>query len=246
MLAEGVKTMATVPRIAASAAASSQGIAEALDGIAANGVPAILTLPLDSPLLPPWSPDVLIERVHTLHTVYSSRTSPRFGPYFDPNRPMARTKILNLVPEHDYVERDVDTRAFFASAADNGTTVCTDNSEDNDEPPSQEYLYYSGEIERDLQGSTGMLEEIRPLEAALIARNPQLASVNLWLSPAAPVSAQTMAPLRRRRRWAICFEATATNGLLTGSWKELRHADRRVVPDSGDARGLPRVQPAAA
>lgn len=77
-------------------------------------------------------------------------------------------RAFSLSASHGYYEADMAPAAFFGGQP-NGT-----------------HAYYSGEVDRDLPAS--MLAELRPLEAALIARDPTRASVNLWLGKA-PVAA---------------------------------------------------------
>ena len=151
--------------VSSAVAASSTSLGDILVALNSS-TPQVVTLPLDSPLLPHWTPATISERVKRLQRVYASSTSPRFGPYHDPQRPMARA--FHLKPLHDYVEL---TKAMKASAFLSNTS---------------HWLYYSGEVERDLPAA--MLDELRPLEAALIARNPRRASVNLWLGRS-PVTA---------------------------------------------------------
>lgn len=161
-------TCAPLPRVTASASASrtASALADALQRMAADGVPAVLALDVDSPILPRWTPKEIRARVRLLTRVYESDTR-RFGPFFDDARPMARQ--FRLAPAHNYSECDKTPHEFF------------------DVSDHQRLVYYSGEVDRDLPNS--MLEELRPLESALIARAPQRASVNLWLGGPWPVVA---------------------------------------------------------
>ena len=146
--------------------ATPEALAEALEAAIVERSPVVFALGEASELLPRWTPRYLAHHAPTLHGVYESSTSPRFGPYHDPGRPFGR--VFGLKPLHNYTEdSSVPTREFFwgppQRAGDDG----------------QPYRYYSAEVERDLPPP--LLDEMRPLEAALIAHGPSRASVNLWL-----------------------------------------------------------------
>ena len=178
------------PTIEAPASASSAWLEHALARAANGSTPVVIALGTDHALLPQWTPTALALRVPTLSKVYVS-TDFIFGPYYDESRPFAR---LGLVPgpSHNYSEATMHTRDVFASQG--GATYT--------------YTYYSGEVERDL--SLPLRESIRPLERALIARNPRHASVNLWLG-ASPVVApchydayhNAVVQIYGRKRWLL-------------------------------------------
>ena len=152
-----------VPRVELTDA-SAEILAKALKSAIAKNLPVVFVLGAASELLPRWTPSFLVRHVPTLHGVYESPSSPRFGPYHDVDRPFGRA--FGLDPLHNYTEdATVSTREFFAAATH--------------EADRQPYRYYSGEVERDLPHA--LLEELRPLESALIAHGPTRASVNLWL-----------------------------------------------------------------
>ena len=178
------------PKIEAPASASSAWLEHALARAANGSTPVVIALGTDHALLPQWTPTALALRVPTLSKVYVS-TDFIFGPYYDESRPFAR---LGLVPgpSHNYSEATMHTRDVFASQGGATST----------------YTYYSGEVERDL--SLPLRESIRPLERALIARNPRHASVNLWLG-ASPVVApchydayhNAVVQIYGRKRWLL-------------------------------------------
>jgi hypothetical protein len=136
--------------------------------------PMIFHLGENSTLFPPWTPASLSARVPVLSRTYTSK-EPRFGPYHDNERPLARA--FGLRPRHNYSEASISSADLFGSSTE---------LQDDDDDRNYSYHYYSGEVERDL--TPMMLSELRPLERALIARAPSRASVNLWLGRK-PVSA---------------------------------------------------------
>ena len=80
--------MATVVRQPLGA----RSLADALAAAAAAGAPVIL----EGAALPLWlSPINLEPTVPTLHGVYVA-DAPRFGPYFDPRRPLGRRAAADL------------------------------------------------------------------------------------------------------------------------------------------------------
>ena len=118
-------------------------------------------------IIPRWTPDTLVRHVPMLHRVYvagaaaaeprDARPDPsRFGPYFDESRPLSD----RVSPRHAYRSVDVATSAFFGK--------------------SDVYHYYSAEVERDVPPL--LLDELAPLESALVAHFPEHSSVNLWLA----------------------------------------------------------------
>ena len=114
-------------------------------------------------LLPDWTPEFLKKHVHELTGVYESLGAyPRFGPYHDVNRPLARA--LRLQPLHNYTEvaKPMSTTAFFTPA----------------QAQQPKHRYYSGETYR---LPPAMQDTLQPLERSLIAHGPSHASVNLWL-----------------------------------------------------------------
>lgn len=178
-----------VPRLEAPAGANAGWLARTLGRAAESGVPLVIGLSANSSLLPEWTPAALIDRVPILTRAYVGGAS-RFGPYYDENRPMALAGI-GLAPSHGFTETSLRTHDLFAAPAS-----------------ASSHSYYSGEVERDLPAS--MLDELRPLESALIARNPSHASVNLWLG-SRPVSApchydayhNAAAQLSGSKRWVL-------------------------------------------
>jgi hypothetical protein len=183
--------MRVVPTVEAPASASSAWLEHVLARAANGSTPVVIALGTDHSLLPQWTPTTLASHVPTLSKVYVS-TDVIFGPYYDESRPFAR---LGLVPgpSHNYSEATMHTRDVFASQGSASGAV---------------YTYYSGEVERDL--SLPLQESIRPLERALIARNPRRASVNLWLG-ASPVVApchydayhNAVVQIYGRKRWLL-------------------------------------------
>ena len=137
-----------------------RGLAEELKALAAAAEPVVLT---DVPNLPQWGPEE-VSGVR-LTRVYSQQSSASFGPYYDASRPLAR--VGRVQPRHNYTEETMSGADFFGSVA----------------PP---YLYYSGEVERDL--TPGFFADLRPLEVALVALRPSHSSVNLWLGRAGGVA----------------------------------------------------------
>jgi len=115
--------------------------------------------------MPSWRPEDLAHI--NLTRVYTS-ASPRFGPYYDDSRPLARLSPRHYrgQPRHSYREIALSGAAFFDSL---------------------QHVYYSGEIERDLD--LPLRAQLAQLEQSLISLRPQRSSVNLWLgrrSTAAP------------------------------------------------------------
>ena len=137
-----------------------RGLADELKALAVATEPVVLT---NVPNLPPWGPEE-VSGVR-LTRVYSQQSSPSFGPYFDASRPLARVGAVR--PRHNYTEETMSGADFFGRAA----------------PP---YVYYSGEVERDL--TPGFFADLRPLERALVALRPSHSSVNLWLGRAGGVA----------------------------------------------------------
>jgi hypothetical protein len=115
-------------------------------------------------------------------------------------------RAFSLSASHGYSEADMAPAAFFGGQP-NGT-----------------HAYYSGEVDRDLPAS--MLAELRPLEAALIARDPTRASVNLWLGKA-PVAA----PCHYDGYHNACARAQRANLLWGWTARQLR-------PTAPDSRAL--------
>ncbi len=193
-------------------------LADALRSPGDLNEPIIFRLGENSTLIPSWTPPILSELVPVLNRVYVS-DHPRFGPYHDVQRPLAR--VHDLTPRHNYREASLSTADFFDGSA----------------KPTRHH-YYSGEVERDLP--TAMLAELRPLEMALIARAPSHASVNLWLGRA-PVSApchfdgyhNAFAQLSGRKRFLLAPPS---------AWRRLRpfpflhpsHAQCQTTLDSLD------------
>ena len=217
---DALSTLPGVPRVVAPAGSSASWLAHRISRAADEGAPLIVELGANSSLLPQWTPAVLINRVNVLTRVYVG-DSARFGPYYDGDRPMARAG-LTRAPAHAYSEADLPTRSFFASHS--------------------HYRYYSGEVERDLPKS--MLAELRPLESALIARNPSHASVNLWLG-ASPVVApchydayhNAAVQLAGSKRWMIA-PPSAWPVLRPYPFLHPSHAQCQVSLDSIEADAL--------
>ena len=152
-----------MPTVAAPAGSSSNWLEAALGGAGDAGTPLIIKLGTGSALVPRWTPAMLSDQVAALTRVYVGSDA-RFGPYYDESRPFARAGLTHG-PSHNYSEVAMATKdVFYASSSSSAASS---------------YAYYSGEVERDLPAP--LLEALRPLEAALIARRPTYASVNLWL-----------------------------------------------------------------
>jgi hypothetical protein len=197
-------------RIVAPAHATQQWLADALREAVASGLPRVVALGAESALLPAWSPSLITQRVDTLSRVYSGPDE-RFGPFHDEQRPFSRARICTS-PSHNYSEVSMRTGDFF--------TV--------HQAEQSRYVYYSGEVERDLPAS--MLEELRPLEAALIERNPSHASVNLWMGSSPVVSPchydayhNAIAQLSGRKRFVL-FPPTASQLLRPFPFLHPSHA----------------------
>ncbi|KAL1529003.1 hypothetical protein AB1Y20_010324 [Prymnesium parvum] len=137
--------------------AAPHDLPAALSRLAAARRPHLLAA---APVVPRWTPSRL--RQVNFSRVYSN-TFPRFGPYYDEARPMARLPhgVFRGAPRHGYVETELGGAAFFGEWAEG------------------RHGYYSGEIERDLPPP--LRDELAPLERVLVSLRPERSSVNLWL-----------------------------------------------------------------
>ena len=155
-----------VPRLLVASAPDHAwvGAAQQLRAASESGHPRILQLGTAAAgLLPAWTPSTLASEVSnlTLTRVYIS-SQPRFGPYFDERRPLARMSRAI----HNYSETSMSAEAFFEG--------------------THGHAYYSAEAGRDL--SPELISELQPLESLLVLLNPSHSSVNVWFGRE-PVSA---------------------------------------------------------
>eukprot|EP00051_Salpingoeca_urceolata_P012180 m.151137 g.151137 ORF g.151137 m.151137 type:complete len:483 (-) comp17400_c0_seq5:161-1609(-) len=114
-----------------------------------------------------WKEDYIAERVSVLEQVYTSQRHV-FGPYFDPTRPL--TPFISATGPPHKTNVTMDTRAFFRRSAEQ--QLSSDPSR-----PGQEFVYYSGEIDRFGEWA---LNDISPFDE-LIVLQPQRTSINVWM-----------------------------------------------------------------
>ena len=99
-----------------TAASSASDVASALARALSAGTEPQLNCLIHAASSPPkWTPRLLALHTPALHRVYESSDDPRFGPYHDAQRPLARA--LRLRPLHNYSEltHAMPTTEFFTA-----------------------------------------------------------------------------------------------------------------------------------